>query len=183
MTRKDQKIIFVPSDDIESLNDLSGTNTLLRCRKALELWKTNKYDLIITSGGRYLNQRTQTISAADIMKRWLVSNQIDGSKILSENTSIDTYTNIHYSLKLLKDKGINIKSLTVVSHWTHLLRMKIILWRNYQIKPICMSVEYKLTFIEWLHEIIWFFYSFLDKSGYGFPEKIVRGFIRKRVIE
>ena len=130
MTKKAKKIILIPSNDISSLNQLSGTNTLLRCEEALKLWKTGGYDVIVASGGRTCKKEIQTIPAADIMKQWLILNKVDESKILSENKSLDTYTNMHYSLKLLEKNNISSKNLTVVSHWAHLLRIKIILSGN-----------------------------------------------------
>lgn len=181
MTIKGEKIILIPSNDIKPLNDLSNTHTLLRCEEALKLWETNKYDFIITSGGCYYNRKIQTIPAADIMRQWLISKNVPEAKILSENKSVDTYTNVHYSLKLLREKGIDFESLTIVSHWLHLVRIRMILRRNYNINPVCIPTRYRISFIEWLHEIIWLVYHFLDKSGYGFPEKMVRRNIRRRV--
>lgn len=179
MSEEIKKIILVPSNDVKPINQIADTHTLLRCKKALELWKTNEYDLIITSGGITYAQKIQTIPAADTMKQWLISNNVDRDKILSETTSLDTYTNIHNSLGLLKKSNINFSNLTVVSHWTHLTRIRIILWRNYKIKPILIPVKYTLSLLEWLHEIIWFFYHLIDRKGYGFPEKILRKIVKK----
>ncbi|HLM84157.1 MAG TPA: YdcF family protein [Candidatus Bathyarchaeia archaeon] len=181
MSKRKFIILLIPSNDIKPLNQLLNTHTLKRCQKASELWRTNKYDFIITSGGCCNNRKTQTIPAADIMKQWLISQKVDESKILSENKSLDTYTNIHYSLKLLKKRGIEFSELTVVSHWTHLKRIKTILRRNYGIEPICIPVEYKISFSEWLHEIVWSFYLLFDKSGNGLFERVVRKHIQKRV--
>ena len=178
--KKLKNIIIIPSNDVRPLNQLLNTHTLLRCEEALRLWKTNEHDLIVTSGGCTYNREIQTIPAAEIMKQWFIVNKVDESKILSENNSLDTYTNIHYSLELLKKNNIIFENLTIVSHWTHLVRIRIILWRNYKIKPVCVSVKYKLSCAEWLHEIIWFCYHLLDKTGYGFLEKKVREMIKKR---
>lgn len=178
--RQTKNIIFVPSNDIESLNSLSSTKTLLRCKEALRLWKTDKYDLLVVSGGRTCKQEIQTIPAADLMKQWLISNKVDRNKILSEDKSLDTYTNIHYSLKLLEENNIVFENLTVVSHWTHLKRIRTILWKNYKIRSTCIPVKYKLSLTEWLHEIIWLFYLLFDKTGNGFFEKKVRQKIKKR---
>ncbi len=172
--------MIVPSNDIKPLNQLLNTHTLLRCNEALRLWKTNGFDFIVTSGGLCYNKKIETIPAADIMKNWLVSKGVSEGQILSENKSLDTYTNLHFSLKLLNDYNIALDNLAIVSHWTHLARIKIILWRNYKIKPVCFPVEYKLTFTEWLHEIFWFFYHFLDKTGNGFLERKVRKIIEFR---
>ncbi|HPN96126.1 MAG TPA: YdcF family protein [Candidatus Moranbacteria bacterium] len=180
MIKKPKRIIIVPSNDINPLNQLSNTHTLLRCKDALKLWKTNGFDFIVTSGGCYYNKKVQTIPAADIMKSWFVSNEVPEAQIISENKSLDTYTNLHYSLKLLKDSNITLGNLAIVSHWTHLTRIKIILWRNYKIKPVCFPVEYKLSFAEWLHEFFWFFYHFLDKTGDGFLERKIRKMVEVR---
>jgi uncharacterized SAM-binding protein YcdF (DUF218 family) len=178
--RMSRKVILVPSNDIAALNQLSNTHTLFRCKEALRLWQTNEFDLIVTSGGIYDTKKVQTMPAADIMKRWLVSNNVPESKILSENESLDTYTNIHYSLKLLNEFNIVPKNLSIISHWTHLTRMKIILWRNYKIKPICFPVKYTLSFREWLHEFFGFFYHLTDKTGNGIFARIVRQIIRNK---
>lgn len=180
MTEEIKNIIFIPSNDIRPLNQLSNTHTLLRCGEALRRWRTNKYNFIIVSGGLTHDQKIQTIPAADIMKKWLISNGVVEDKILNENNSLDTYTNIHYSLKLLKKKNINFDNLTVISHWTHLIRMRIILWRNYKIKPICVPVQYRLSFNEWLHEIVLLFCHLADKTGYGFLGKMIKKLIEKR---
>lgn len=180
MIKKPKNVLFVPSNDIKPLNQLLNTHTLSRCNEALRLWKTNGFDFIVTSGGCYYNKKVQTMPAADIMKNWFVSNGVSEAQILSENKSLDTYTNIHFSLKLLMNNDIAPDNLAIASHWTHLARIKIILWRNYKIKPVCFPVKYKLTFTEWLHEIFWFFYHFLDKTGDGFLERKVRKMVGVR---
>ena len=159
-----KKIILIPSNEDNHV-------TILRCKKALELWQTNKYDFVVVSG---------FLIHTSLMRKWLVQNGIEETKILNESNSCDTYTNVHYSLKLLKEKNINIESLTIVSHQTHLRRLKVIFWRNYRIKPICVAVEYKLKFRSWLYEIIQLLYVFLDKTGNGFPEKIIRTIVRNK---
>jgi uncharacterized SAM-binding protein YcdF (DUF218 family) len=162
---------------------LAGTHTLLRCEEALKLWKTGKFDLIVTSGtgNHYYDSKIQTVRSADIMKQWLVSSGVPEAKILSENESLDTYTNIYFSLKLLRERNIHFENLIIVSHWTHLARIKIILWRNYRIKLIGSPVKYKLSLIEWLHEIVMFFCNLIDKTGYGLSGKLIRKFIERRV--
>lgn len=183
MNQEPKNIILVPSNDIRPLNELASTHTLLRCEEALKLWKTGKFDLIVTSGtgNHYYDPKIQTVRSADIMKQWLVSNGVIEAKILSENESLDTYTNIHFSLKLLRERNIHFGNLTIVSHWTHLARIKIILWRNYRIRPIGVPVKYKLSLIDWLHEIVMFFCNLIDKTGYGFFGKMIRKFIERRV--
>lgn len=71
MLKKRKRIIMVPSNDIRPLDKLSNTNTLLRCNEALNLFKKNEFDFIITSGGLYHNKRIQTIPAADIIVKRL----------------------------------------------------------------------------------------------------------------
>ncbi|MBU4369696.1 YdcF family protein [Patescibacteria group bacterium] len=164
------------------MNKLSSSNTLQRCKKGLKLWESNQYDYIVTSGGLYNDKSIQTVPAADIMKNWLITHGIEKEKILSENKSLDTYTNIHYALSLLKKKNIKIASFTIVSHWTHLIRFRIIFLRNYKVNIICIPVKYQLGTKEYFYEFFMFLYHFFDKIGNGLFEKKIRESRRKKAI-
>jgi uncharacterized SAM-binding protein YcdF (DUF218 family) len=174
------KILFIPSHGVTAFNNIAGTGSLNRCEKALEIWNPKKYDYIVTSGGIGQDKTIQTIATGELMKRWLVKNGIPEDRILSEVKSLETYTNIHYSLKLLKKKNIRIKSFTVVSLWSHILRIKIILWRNYKIKALSVSVKHKLSLFESILEPIWFINHLLDKTGNGLVRRLVRRYLRER---
>jgi len=70
------KVILIPHNGVKPLNNLAGTRSLIRCKKALEVLKEKDFDYIITSGGLGHRQSVQTIPVADLMKNWLVKKGI-----------------------------------------------------------------------------------------------------------
>ena len=153
---------------------------MARSKHTLKIWDLKKYDYILTAGGIGHKKDIQTIPVGKLMKQWLIKKGISKDRILSENRSLETYTNVHYSLQLLQRKNIKIKSFTVVSVWSHIIRIKIILWRNYKLKAISAPVWHNLKLLEWILEPIWLINSLVDKSGNGLLRKSVRRYVKKR---
>lgn len=78
-----------------------------------QLEKTGKDLIFIPSGGK---GRYEIISEADAMKNYLISKGIKEENILVENKSKNTYENIKFSNKLIKDKNANVAFSTTNYH-------------------------------------------------------------------
>ena len=87
-----------------------------RLESALSAIKTNKTSKIIVTGGKKRGDKSE----AEYMRDWLISNEVDASQILLENSASSTIGNANKSVPLMiKNK---ITSYTLVSHSSHLRR-------------------------------------------------------------
>lgn len=95
-----------------------GPSMVLRYRldQAIHYLKVNRETKVIVSGGQGANE---PISEADGMYAYLVEHGIDGSRILKEDQSTNTYENLKFSARLL-DKTQN--SVVIVTNGFHVFR-------------------------------------------------------------
>ncbi len=75
---------------------LHGTESLIRCRLAAQAWKSGRYNYVLVSGGT--NQPHQTYSEAILMAQELMRLGVPSQYIILEDKSIDSFTNIWYSV-------------------------------------------------------------------------------------
>lgn len=88
-----------------------------RTDEALRLYGLGYGKYIIVSGGQGVNEN---ITEAQAMKRYLISKGMDASKILTEESSTSTMTNLINSKKIMDSKKF--KSAVIVSNKYHLKR-------------------------------------------------------------
>lgn len=105
------KIAIVPSCEInpESEDRLTGTRTLARLEKVLEMYRSDdiklRPDYIVVSGGAvYAIRKGLTTPHAHIMRDWLIAHGVPAKVVLVEDKSLDSYQNVKNSLELLKRK-------------------------------------------------------------------------------
>lgn len=83
---------------------------------------------VVVSGGQ---GRGEAISEAEAMRRFLVSNGIDGNRILLESRSTSTMENFSFSKSLIEQKaGQPVSDITFVTNSFHILRSKMLAERN-----------------------------------------------------
>lgn len=85
-----------------------------RVEKAIELYRHNKINYIIFSGGKVHN----TYEEAAIMERYAISLGLDKKIIIKENKAISTYHNLLYCTKIMNEHNFN--SCLVVTNGWHL---------------------------------------------------------------
>ncbi len=73
----------------------------LRLDKALEYSRRNPRAYIVVSGGQGIQE---TVTEASAMKKYLIENGADESKILAEDKATSTNENMRYSKKILDEK-------------------------------------------------------------------------------
>ena len=98
-----------------------------RLDTALEYLAENESAMVVVSGGQ---GPTETKTAASAMKRYLVENGVDPSRIIKEDRATSTFENFVFSKELL-DEHFGCKAYTVVyvTNDFHLLRARILAWR------------------------------------------------------
>jgi len=117
------RLIFENLEDDKLPGDIifvfgSITAPKYRVPKAVELYKANRSQKIIMSGGQ------STISEATLMKEVAVNQGVKESDIITETKSQNTRENIIFS-KVLLDQEIgleNIKRIIIVTNYYHLRR-------------------------------------------------------------
>ena len=85
-----------------------------RVEKAIELYRHNKINYIIFSGGRVHNNYEE----AAIMEKYAISLGLDKKIIIKENKAISTYHNLLYCTKIMNEHNFN--SCLVVTNGWHL---------------------------------------------------------------
>lgn len=89
--------------------------------KGAELLNRGDVGLLITTGGRGLFNLTSR-PLGRLSKEYLVESGVDGSKILIEDKSVNTYQNAEYALKIMEQN--NLKSAFVITSAVHAGRAK-----------------------------------------------------------
>jgi len=172
------KIGFVPSCGIgyEVVNGvrvirqniLTTVDTKIRCDEGARLFLNNKVDVLFCTGGIFLPSFLQTEPASKLMKDYLIDNYgIQPEKIWIEDRSLDSWQNIKEMKRVLQEKGIKIDKveIVIISHWTHTIRLSVIL-KSYGFKkikkhPLMYPVGWKTYVSEFLKNIL----TILDSRG------------------
>lgn len=145
------RYLFIPSCEVDSVDQLEGTQTEIRLKRGLELWAETDYNFIIVAGGLYLPRHRQTRPSGVLMKEWLMRRGVPQDQIICEQQSHDTYENIYGAMRfIVRDEE---KRITVVTHWQHALRFWVTFRRalnmNVRIIPIFYWAGLKTFIMEW----------------------------------
>lgn len=106
-----------------------GPSILLQDRldKALEYLDGRNEIMIVVSGGQGPDEH---ISEAQAMFDYLTANGVEPRRIIMEDQSFNTFQNLTYSIKMLKEQGFDVKNdVVVVSNGFHLTRVRM-LWNR-----------------------------------------------------
>lgn len=168
------RILFVPAGHIKRKDQL-GRDTLLRCQEALDLWDSQEFHYILVAGGIFNPPAVQTVPAAQIMADWFVSHGVLRSRILIEDKSLDTYENIHFSMRLLREQfSRSLGELLVVTHWTHSLRFLMTFRRAHGVLISASSLFYPLGWRACLSECVSLTLHLLDSRGNNPVSRLLR---------
>lgn len=99
---------------------------LQRIKAATDYLKANPQARCIVSGGQGKNEQ---VTEASVMKRYLIQNGIDASRITEENTSTTTQENLANSLKIIQQKSFS-KNIAIVTDEYHQFRAGFIAGRT-----------------------------------------------------
>jgi len=122
----------------------NGTPTYFmrnRVAKAIALYKKNKYDVVIFSGGPNMTP----IAESELMKI-LAWKDIPHNRMITENKSMSTVQNAVFTWELLKDKKL--KKITIVTSSFHIPRAKYIfknMYKHLQVKLIFIGSGEQIT--------------------------------------
>ena len=155
---------MVPGGDILPLNQV-GKVELLRLKAALRLWKSNKYDLILTTGGLYLPRSIQTLPSAEVSKKWLISQGVSGDCIVALTNSADSFQEVASVVTWAKENRKKLK-ITIVTHWQHALRF-FISFLSYRFWIKRYSLYYCVPIKDWLMEWVFILIHLTDPRGWG----------------
>lgn len=104
-------------------------NSMLEKRldKTIEYLNKNPNAMVIVSGGQGSDE---PISESEAMRRYLVKNGIDISKIIKEDQSDNTYENIKFTKEVMKENNLKPEKIVIISSKFHLYRAKDIAKRD-----------------------------------------------------
>ena len=103
-----------------------GPSILLQDRldKALDYLEDHPDLTIVVSGGQGADE---PMSEAQCMYDYLTAHVVDGSRILLEDQSHNTWENLRFTRALLEEQGVDASQMVVVSNGFHLTRVRM-LW-------------------------------------------------------
>lgn len=156
---------MVPSGGIAALNELPPENTLRRCEEALELWRSERYDYLLVSGGIFLPPHIQTRAAADIMRDWFAQQGVSTRMIIVERESVDTFENVRLSAHLLTKMHVIRPRITVVTQWQHALRFWVTFRLGYGLNVAIRPIWHSLAWYEHVTEFGSLAYHVVDPRG------------------
>ncbi|MGN1371791.1 MAG: YdcF family protein [Candidatus Coprovivens sp.] len=126
-----EKKVFIENDRLTNYDIaiiFGGPDMIpYRVDKAIELYNNKQIKKILVSGGIGYFKKRKNPKEAELMKQYLLNNNISKKDILIEDTSKSTKKNIKYSIELLKKKT-NFKKLKIllISSDYHIKRCKIL---------------------------------------------------------
>ncbi len=91
-----------------------------RLDKAYELLERNPDSVAVLSGGQ---GKDEEISEAESMRAYLLNKGINEDRLIIEDRSTSTITNIRYSMELIKQRGLEDKKISAVSNDFHIKRI------------------------------------------------------------
>lgn len=107
-----------------------------RLDEGIRLYNDGYGKYIIVSGGKGAGE---TVAEAEAMKKYLITKGVDGARIIMEDNSVSTFTNLKYSKGKMDEYGL--KSAVVVSNKYHLKRASLMA------KSLGMKCSYSGVFV------------------------------------
>ncbi|MFA6082580.1 MAG: YdcF family protein [Patescibacteria group bacterium] len=147
--------------------DQLGPDTLMRCEKALELWRTGQFGCLVVTGGRCHPSYVETRSAAESMQVWFDFGRVPLSCILVEPEAKDTFGNAISTVAGLQHWGIDTDNITVVSHWLHCVRLRITFRLACRVRVKTVPLYYPIGWKGAFAEVAMICYHVLDRKGNG----------------
>lgn len=145
-------ILLIPSCGLSGPGQLDYA-TRCRCEAGLKLWRNEHYHKIVVSG-----------SVSELMSKWLEKEGVPEKAIIIENESVDTFTNVSFTLHKLRDNEIKKFNIGVVTHWQQVIRF-LITFRSYGVDVTLHPLFYKVPFTYWLKEWFFILYHWYDWRG------------------
>lgn len=178
------RILLVPAELIEPVNQLSR-RTLRRCEETMRLWLTGHYAYLVVTGGIFLPRSTQTLPAALLMTRLLLSWGVADSRVIVEGDSLDTYENIDNSVREIRrrlgDGSLDHLEVTVVTERSHGRRFELSFWNKYGLVVQIAPVSYPMSALDKLKECIFAAIHFIDPHG-TWPMARLNRWLRRRAV-
>lgn len=159
------RILLVLGGTLEPIDQLSSQDTLLRCGQALRTWHRGEHDHILVTGGICWGPDLQTRPLSTLMKEWLVQRGVPAERIIEESGSLDTFQNIEFSLRVLREQGLNHARITLVSQWQHVVRACITLLAYFVLPARPVIANYRLPRRDFWREFLFIGYHLLDWRG------------------
>lgn len=91
-----------------------GARTLLRIKKAVELWKDNYAPVILISGNQP-NYTEYAESEANVLRKYAIDNSVDKQSIIIESEAITLPDNVKRTLNLIDNKNIKLEKIILVN--------------------------------------------------------------------
>ena len=92
-----------------------------RLDKAYELLDTNPDSIAVLSGGQ---GDDETVSEAESMRAYLADKGVSGDRLIIEDKSTSTISNMRNSMELLRQRGLENKRISAVSNDFHIKRIQ-----------------------------------------------------------
>ena len=117
-----------------------------RLDKAYDLLEKNPDAVAILSGGQ---GEDETVSEAESMRAYLEAKGISADRLIIEDKSTSTKENIEFSMKILKEKGLENKKISAVSNDFHIKRiMKLIKEQGYEMGVAYAEIDDFLRLVQ-----------------------------------
>lgn len=164
--QKMHRVLLVPSCGISPVDRLTPGDTLFRCERALEAWRTGEYTHVLCTGGIFNPPDIQTVAAATLMGYWFLERGVPDAALVIEDRSLDTYENVAFALRALCARlGCEPYTITVITQWQHALRFFFSFFfghgRLVELKPIHQPISWKT----WMWEWVFIIYHLIDWRG------------------
>ncbi|MBI4032167.1 YdcF family protein [Candidatus Berkelbacteria bacterium] len=163
----DVRVLLVASSEINAVDVLDGTVTKRRLSRALKLWRTDRSQYFLLTGGICQSPAYQRQPAALLMTEWLLDRGVPIDRLLIEPAACDSVENVRNAIRILAPVlGRFSVRVTIVSEWLHAMRLRRH-WRHFdQLATLRIEpVEHPRTL--WQRGIGWvqLVAAYLDPGG------------------
>jgi len=118
-----EDIVFVTFGSKIKSDGTPGLPLQRRLSKTKELMEKYPDSVVIVTGGKGSDE---PISEAEAMKKWLISNGIDESRIIMEDKAKNTLENVEHSKEIIEEYGLSDRKIGCISSDYHVMRIRFI---------------------------------------------------------
>lgn len=161
---------YVNGMTVTKKNCLSPWNTKIHCLETIDLYKKGlieNNDVIYCPGGIFQPPEYQTVPISRLMSEYLLKSGIRADKVILEEKSVTTRGMVINLAETLMLNNLDVFQYKIrpIAHVLHNMKIRLMLKRCGYKKIYPINLYYKISFKDFVHDILTFVAALIDKNG------------------